>query len=142
MMSTHGTKETPHKIIKVLNEFGRSPLHGTVLADPKSLNASPEIVLAMALDALIKAKPISHELTQKTIKRLIEAEYHDIDVLSQTTWEDRTMVLLEGGYNRYREQGATNLGELAKLVVERYGTSSLLSADFNLRCHTACGSKL
>lgn len=140
-MSTHGTKETPHKIIKVLNEFGRSPLHGTVLADPKSLNASPEIVLAMALDALIKAKPISHELTQKTIKRLIEAEYHDIDVLSQTTWEDRTMVLLEGGYNRYREQGATNLGELAKLVVDRYGTPLLPSADLNLRCYTACGSK-
>ncbi|CAI7652652.1 unnamed protein product [Penicillium glandicola] len=119
-MSAHMPKEAALKIDKVLNEFGRSPLHGTALADPKSLKANPEIVLAMALDALIKARPISHELTQKTIRKLIEASYHDIDVLSNTSWQDRTMVLQEGGYNRYREQGATNLGELAKLVVEQY----------------------
>lgn len=139
-MSAPTSKEAALKINKVLNEFGRSPLHGTGLADPKS--ASPEIVLAMALDALIKARPISHELVQKTIKKLIEANYHEIDVLSKTTWEDRTMVLQEGGYNRYREQGATNLGELAKLVVERYGMLSLLSADLDLRCYTTCGSGL
>ncbi|KAJ5492440.1 hypothetical protein N7453_010537 [Penicillium expansum] len=120
-MSGHKPKEAAQKINKVLNEFGRSPLHGTVLADPNSLNASPEIVLAMVLDAVIKARPISHELTQKTLRKLIEADYHEIDVLSKSTWQDRTMVLQEGGYNRFREQCATNLGELAKLVVERYG---------------------
>ncbi|KAJ5423837.1 FAD dependent oxidoreductase [Penicillium cf. griseofulvum] len=100
-MPAHTSKEAALKIDKVLNEFGRSPLHGTAVAD--SLNASPEIVLAMLLDALIKARPISHELTEKTINKLIEADYHHID-----------------GYNRYREQGATNLGELAELVVEKY----------------------
>jgi hypothetical protein len=123
-MPAHTSKKAALKIDKVLNEFGRSPLHGTVLAD--SLNASPEILLAMLLDALIKARPISHELTKKTIKKLIEADYHHIDVLSDSTWEDRTMVLQAGGYNRYREQGATNLGELAELVVEKYGTPSLI----------------
>jgi hypothetical protein len=133
-------KDAALKINKVLNEFGRSPLHSTELADPRSLKASPEIVLAMALDALIKARPISHELTQKTIKVLIEARYHDINVLSETTWEDRTMVLQDGGYNRYREHGATNLGELAKLVVERYGTLSLLFGDLDLRCYATRGS--
>ncbi|KAK4870420.1 hypothetical protein LT330_004768 [Penicillium expansum] len=119
-MSGHKPKEAAQKTNKVMNEFGRSPLHGTVLADPNSLNASPEIVLAMVLDAVIKARPISHELTQKTLRKLIEADYHEIDVLSKSTWQDRTMVLQEGGYNRFREQCATNLGELAKLVVERY----------------------
>ncbi|KAJ5269317.1 hypothetical protein N7505_005075 [Penicillium chrysogenum] len=128
-MPAHTPKDAALKINKVLNEFGRSPLHGTELADPRSLKASPEIVLAMALDALIKARPISHELTQKTIKVLIEASYHDINVLSETTWEDRTMVLQDGGYNRYREQGATNLGELAKLVVERYGGMGDLAVE-------------
>ncbi|KAJ5799929.1 uncharacterized protein N7518_001997 [Penicillium psychrosexuale] len=117
-MSAPTTKEAAEKINKILNEFGVPPLHGTVLADPQ--NASPEIVLAMVLDSMIKARPISHELTQRTIKKLIEADYHDIDVLSKSTWEDRTKVLQEGSYNRYREQCATNLGELAKLVVERY----------------------
>lgn len=31
------------------------------------------------------------------------------------------MVLKDGGYNRYREQGATNLGELARFVLEDFG---------------------
>lgn len=31
------------------------------------------------------------------------------------------MVLKDGGYNRYREQGATNLGELARFVLEGFG---------------------
>lgn len=141
-MSGHKPKEAAQKINKVLNEFGRSPLHGTVLADPNSLNASPEIVLAMVLDAVIKARPISHELTQKTLRKLIEADYHEIDVLSKSTWQDRTVVLQEGGYNRFREQCATNLGELAKLVVERYGTPPVLSTDLDLRCYTVYGSGL
>ncbi|KAJ5356398.1 FAD dependent oxidoreductase [Penicillium concentricum] len=132
-MPAHTSKEAALKIDKVLNEFGRSPLHGTVLAD--SLNSSPEIVLAILLDALIKARPISHELTQKTIKKLIEAEYYDINILSNSTWQDRTMVLQAGGYNRYREQCATNLGELAKLVVETYeGDLNNLLQDAN--CET------
>ncbi|KGO63850.1 hypothetical protein PITC_054760 [Penicillium italicum] len=119
-MTAPTPQKTAQKVNKVLNEFGRSPLHGTVLANPKSLNASPEIVLAMVLDAVIKARPISHELTQKTLRRLIEADYHNIDVLYKSTWQDRTIVLQEGSYNRFREQCATNLGELAKLIVERY----------------------
>ncbi|KAJ5952356.1 FAD dependent oxidoreductase [Penicillium vulpinum] len=117
-MPAHTSKEAALRIDKVLNEFGRAPLHGTVLAD--SLSSSPEIVLAMLLDALIKARPISHELTRKTLAKLIQADYHDIDILSNSTWQDRTMVLQAGGYNRYREQCATNLGELAKLIVDKY----------------------
>jgi hypothetical protein len=120
------SKEIALKVDKVLNEFGRSPLHGTKFANPPALDARPEIVLAMVIDALIKARPISHELAQKTIKTLIEADYHDINVLSNSSWEDRTMVLKDGGYNRYREQCATNLGELAALVVETYGKCSLV----------------
>lgn len=123
------SKEVALKVDKILNEFGRSPLHGTALANPPALTASPEIVLAMVIDALIKARPISHELTQKTIKMLIEAGYHDIDTLSNSSWEDRTMVLRNGGYNRYREQGATNLGELANLVLEKYGKLRLIYLD-------------
>ncbi|KAJ5120529.1 uncharacterized protein N7515_009917 [Penicillium bovifimosum] len=116
------SKEIALKVDKVLNEFGRSPLHGTRLANPPTLDARPEIVLAMVIDALIKARPISHELTQKTIKTLIEADYHDIDVLSNSTWDDRTMVLEDGGYNRYREQCATNLdGDLNNLLKQANG---------------------
>jgi hypothetical protein len=113
------SKETNQKINQVLNDFGRSPLYHTPLSN--SLDAGPDIVLAMAIDALIKARPISHNLTQRTIEKLIEAGYHDIETLSNSSWEDRVAVLAEGGYSRYREQAATNLGELATLVLDKYG---------------------
>jgi hypothetical protein len=119
------SKETAQKINQVLNDFGRSPLHNTPLSI--SLDATPGIILAMAMDALVKARPISHELAQRTIKTLIEAGYHDINTLSNSSWDDRVAVLADGGYNRYREQCATNLGELAKLVLNKYG--QLLSLD-------------
>lgn len=114
-------REIVSKVQKVIDEFGRYPLSGTIITQKQALTATPEAVLAMVIDAMIKARPISHELTRKTIVRLTEAGYHDIETLSASTWKDRTNVLREGGYNRYNEQGATNLGELASLVVEKYG---------------------
>lgn len=108
------------KAHKIVEEFGRVPLEGTSIAE-EPLEASPEIVLAIAIDAMIKSRPISHELSQSTVRKLIDAGYHDIQKLANSSWEERTMVLKDGGYNRYREQGATNLGNLAEFVGEKYG---------------------
>jgi hypothetical protein len=108
------------RVQKVLNEFGSLPLAETPLAK-KALSPSPEIVLAMIMDAMLKSRPIQHDLSQKTVNHLIEVGYHDINKLSKSTWEERTDVLREGGYNRYREQGATNLGALAEFVQDNYG---------------------
>ncbi|KAJ5397858.1 hypothetical protein N7509_005971 [Penicillium cosmopolitanum] len=107
------------RIQKIIDEFGNNPLGKSPLAK-RPLTATPETILAMVMDAMVKSKPISHELSQKTINHLIEAGYHDIDKLHSSTWEERTMVLREGGYNRYREQTATNLGNLAEFVVNEY----------------------
>ncbi|KAE8351523.1 hypothetical protein BDV28DRAFT_18210 [Aspergillus coremiiformis] len=107
------------KLQKTIDKLGRTPLAGTKIAkDP--LTASPETLLAMVMDAMLKSRPISHHLTQRTIAKVIEAGYHDIRKLGDSSWEERTMVLKDGGYNRYREQGATNLGELAELVDAKY----------------------
>ncbi|KAJ5747286.1 uncharacterized protein N7511_008982 [Penicillium nucicola] len=102
------SQEASQKVNHVLSNFGRSPLHNTSLS--ASLDAAPGIVLAMTIDALIKARSISHELTQRTIKKLIKAGYHDINILKNSSWEDRVSVLANGGYSRHREQCATNLG--------------------------------
>jgi hypothetical protein len=122
-MSSSVSKEAGFRIDKDVNEFGKIPLHGTPLAKADSLIASPQIVLAIVMDALIKARPISHHLTEKMINKLIAAKYHDIDTLANSSWQERVDSLKEGGYNRYREQCATNLGELAALVVGKYGMS-------------------
>lgn len=114
------------KVQKAIDKLGRCPLDGTKIAQ-KPLTASPETLLAMVIDAMLKSRPISHDLTQRTITKVIDAGYHDIRKLGDSSWEERTMILKDGGYNRYREQGATNLGELAELVAGKYGTYNLLS---------------
>ncbi|KAB8257299.1 hypothetical protein BDV32DRAFT_127592 [Aspergillus pseudonomiae] len=107
------------KVQKAIDKLGRCPLDGTKIAQ-KPLTATPETLLAMVIDAMLKSRPISHDLTQRTITKVIDAGYHDIHKLGDSTWEERTMILKDGGYNRYREQGATNLGELAELVEGKY----------------------
>lgn len=131
-MPRKDTDEMTSRIGLVVNQFGNSPLSKSPLAQ-EPLKASPETVLAMVMDAMIKSKPISHNLSQKTVNHLIESGYHHIDKLQNSTWEERTMVLKEGGYSRYREVTATNLGNLADFVISEYGMSRLARATlFNL----------
>ncbi|KAJ9272118.1 hypothetical protein DTO212C5_1881 [Paecilomyces variotii] len=106
------------KVHKVIEEFGALPLKDAGVAEP--LQATPETVLAMVLDAMLKSTRISHSLAQKAVNTVIEAGYHDIKKLSQTTWDDRVDVLAKGGYNRYREQASTNLGALIEFVNGKY----------------------
>ncbi|KAJ5098310.1 hypothetical protein N7532_005311 [Penicillium argentinense] len=123
-MPRNKSSDISARIQTVINEYGHGPLGKTPMAGrepvPWPLKASPEVILAMVLDAMIKSRPISHDLSQRTINHLIEVGYHDIDKLHASTWEERTVVLREGGYNRYREQAATNLGNLADFVVKEY----------------------
>lgn len=121
MRTTDYEGEMQDQLKTVIGDFGTAPLAGTPIADELPLTNAPETVLAMALDAMIKSRPISHDLALKATDRLVKEGYHDIDRLSNSTWDERTNVLREGGYNRYREQCATNLGGLADLVCDKYG---------------------
>lgn len=108
-----------HKIRKTIDEYGTVPLEG--LGVDKPLEPTPEILLAMVIDSMLKCTRISHNIAQETSIKVFEAGYYDIEILSNTSWDDRVQVLSEGGYNRYRETTATKLGDLAHLVNEKYG---------------------
>ncbi|RAH86515.1 hypothetical protein BO86DRAFT_385360 [Aspergillus japonicus CBS 114.51] len=107
------------KLQKAVQDYGRPPLYGTTIAEG-TLHGSPETLLAMVIDAMLKSRPISHDLSQCAVNHLIEVGFHDIRKLSESSWEERAMALKDGGYNRYREQGATNLGEMVELVNDKY----------------------
>jgi len=83
--------------------------------------SKPDVLLALVFNAMLSSARISHELAYKSVKRLIEAGYHDVATLKKSSWQERTEVLTEGGYTRYREKTATALGELADLVTVKYG---------------------
>ncbi|MCJ1375920.1 hypothetical protein MMC20_007158 [Loxospora ochrophaea] len=105
-------------IQKLLSAHGSFPLQDIGLPEPNS--ATPETVLAHVFHALLTSARISHQLAYKSVKCLIGAGYHDVNVLKKSSWEERTQVLTEGGYTRYREKTATALGELADLILEKY----------------------
>ncbi|KAJ5690395.1 hypothetical protein N7462_004787 [Penicillium macrosclerotiorum] len=104
----------------VAETFGAIPLEGTGIPQSQRLQPKSETVLAIAIDAMLKSRPISHHLAHKTTCGLIDHRYHLIDTLANSTWEDRVQTLRQSGYNRYREQCATNLGNLAELVNNKY----------------------
>jgi hypothetical protein len=86
----------------------------------KPQSATSETVLAHLLHALISSARISHSIAERTVNKLISAHYHDIDTLERSSWEERTVVLTDGGYTHYREKTATTLGELVTLLRTKY----------------------
>lgn len=107
------------KIQKFISEHGTLPLEDAGLADPDK--PTPETVLAYVLDSLLKATRISHNISDGAVHHLIKSGYQDVQKLKNSTWEERAEVLTEGGYSRYREKTATELGDLADLLLEKYG---------------------
>ncbi|KAI1640875.1 hypothetical protein F4809DRAFT_589056 [Biscogniauxia mediterranea] len=116
-----GTTDTPEnsKIAQLISKYGDLPLSDTALSEPDK--PTPDTVLALLLNALLSSTRISHALAAKTIAVLIQAGYHKLDVLEKSTWEERTEVLTEGGYTRYREKTATMMGDLTELIKHKYG---------------------
>ncbi|KAI4124499.1 MAG: hypothetical protein LQ338_004762 [Usnochroma carphineum] len=107
-----------NKADALLSKYGSLPLADLGLPNPSS--PTPENVLALVYNAMLTSTRISHQLAHKTVKCVVEAGYQDIETLSKSTWEERTEVLTEGGYTRYREKTATAFGELAEFVKDKY----------------------
>ena len=116
------------KIKSLIEKYGSIPLSDTELEDPMS--PKPETILALLLNAMFSSARISHELAAKTIATAIKADYHKIDTLRKSSWDERTQVLTEGGYTRYREKTATALGELVELIDEKYGEFAVFDFFF------------
>jgi hypothetical protein len=107
------------KVAALLSKYGAIPLQNTELPDPSS--PTPETLLVLVFNAMLTSARISHQLAARSVRCLIEAGYHDIKTLKNSSWEERTEVLTKGGYTHYREKTATMLGELADLVLDKYG---------------------
>ncbi|MBE3048212.1 hypothetical protein IMZ48_38050, partial [Candidatus Bathyarchaeota archaeon] len=113
------TKERGFKLTvdRLLSECGGDPLNG--LNDDKI--PPSQVVMAHILNALLSSARISHETARSTLESVLNAGYNDLRVLHGTSWYERTEVLTEGGYARYRERMADFLGDLLKLMEAKYG---------------------
>ena len=106
------------KLQSLMNQYGESPLVAIIDNEwPKS-----NIVMVYILNALLSSARISHSIALTTLKCLVDENYHDLEVLRRSSWQERTEVLTKGGYTRYREKTATFLGELVDLMENEYST--------------------
>ncbi|WP_171168167.1 endonuclease [Streptomyces sp. I05A-00742] len=74
------------------------------------------LVLACLLSARIRAS-----VAVATARSLAEAGLKDPRRMAAATWQQRVDALGAGGYRRYDERTATQLGEGAQLLLDRYG---------------------
>ena len=88
------------KVEKLLQQYVDLPLSKTDLDEPGK--ATPDTLLAMLLHAILSSTRVSHAIAAKTTDLVIKAGYHKLDVLKQSTWDERTEVLTSGGYTHYR----------------------------------------
>lgn len=107
------------KVESILSKYGVLPLHNSKLPAPDQ--PLPETMLALVFNAMLTSARISHEIAARSVSCLIDAGYHDIQKLKNSSWQERTEALTEGGYTHYREKTATMLGDLADLVLNKYG---------------------
>lgn len=128
----------------LISTYGILPLQELGLSE--STTSKPEKVLALVLNAMLTSARISHRIARETVKCLIKANYHRIEALEASTWEERTRILTNGGYTHYREKTATMLGDLAKLVRDKYGkflqpSFWIFHADFQSTAHSTAWQK-
>ncbi|MEV5935959.1 endonuclease [Streptomyces sp. NPDC052079] len=74
------------------------------------------LVLAHLLSARIKGS-----IAVDTARALHDAGLRDPRRMADADWQERVDALGRGGYRRYGERTATQLGEAAELVTERWG---------------------
>lgn len=114
---------------RLLKEYGEPPLKEL---DAENLPAS-DVVMAHILHALLSSTRISHELSRSALRTVLDSQYHDLKVLHETSWYERTEVLTKGGYARYRERTASFLGDLLKLMEQKYGRFRVLLSHITRR---------
>ncbi len=70
---------------------------------------------------MLESVRMSHQLAHKSVKCLNEAGYQAIEILQNSSWDERTRVLTKGRYSHYRDKTATALGDLADFMNDKYG---------------------
>jgi hypothetical protein len=74
------------------------------------------LVLSHLLSARIRA-----DVAVAAARALFDAGYRDPRRMAEATWQQRVDALGVGGYRRYDERTATQLGDGAELLRDRYG---------------------
>ncbi|MER6325482.1 endonuclease [Streptomyces coelicoflavus] len=97
--------------------------HGQTYADEAGirLKDTPQPLYRLLVLAHLLSARISASIAVATARALSEAGLRDPRRMAGADWQERVDALGRGGYRRYDERTATQLGEGAELLTERWG---------------------
>ncbi|MFE0418497.1 HhH-GDP family DNA glycosylase [Streptomyces tendae] len=97
--------------------------HGQTYAEEAGirLKDTPQPLYRLLVLAHLLSARISASIAVATARALSEAGLRDARRMAGATWQQRVDALGRGGYRRYDERTATQLGEAAELLTERWG---------------------
>ncbi|MFG3109518.1 HhH-GDP family DNA glycosylase [Streptomyces tendae] len=97
--------------------------HGQTYAEEADirLKDTPQPLYRLLVLAHLLSARISASIAVATARALSEAGLRDARRMAGATWQQRVDALGRGGYRRYDERTATQLGEAAELLTERWG---------------------
>ncbi|MFG2680555.1 endonuclease [Streptomyces sp. NPDC048392] len=97
--------------------------HGQTYAEEAGirLKDTPQPLYRLLVLAHLLSARIRGSVAVATARALSDAGLRDPRRMADAAWQRRVDVLGRGGYRRYDERTATQLGEAAKLLTERWG---------------------
>ncbi|MFI9645464.1 endonuclease [Streptomyces sp. NPDC052040] len=97
--------------------------HGRTYAEEAGipLKDTPQPLYRLLLMALLLSARIRTSIALETVRALTDAGLRDPRRMADASWQERVDALGRGGYRRYDERTATQLGDGAQLLTERWG---------------------
>lgn len=97
--------------------------HGRTYAEEAGiqLKDAPQPLYRLLLMAVLLSARIRGSIALATVRALHEAGLRDPRRMAGADWQERVDALGRGGYRRYDERTATQLGDGAELLLERWG---------------------
>ncbi|MDT0401053.1 MULTISPECIES: endonuclease [Streptomyces] len=97
--------------------------HGTTYAEEAGirLRDTPQPLYRLLVLAHLLSARIRGSIAVASARALYEAGLRDPRRMAEATWQERVDALGRGGYRRYDERSATQLGDGARLLAERWG---------------------
>jgi endonuclease III len=97
--------------------------HGMTYAEEAGIGLTdrPAPLWQLLVLSLLLSARISSEIAVAAARELFRAGYRTPRKMREASWQDRVDALGRGHYRRYDERTATQLGEMADLVLDEYG---------------------
>lgn len=98
--------------------------HGRTFATELGLDLrknTPSPLFRLLCFALLSSARIDAGIAMQSAKALAKRGWTTADKMCRSRWEERVEALHQAGYTRYQEKTATQLGELADVLMRDYG---------------------